>query len=383
MHSFRSIIPFALLAAAACDSRVTDPATKSMSDAVEPQLSKGGGNGDPGAVFVLSNQVSGNAVLAFARDGDGSLSAPVSYPTGGTGTGGGLGNQGALSLGGDILYVVNPGSDNVSGFRVTASGLVSVGIWSSGGDLPISLARTGARLYVLNDGSATTVTGFSVGATGALTPIAGSTKVLPGVGPNAAQVGVSPDGVTLVVTLKGTNQLVSYSINANGTLGAEVVTASSGPTPFGFAFDKRGTLVVSEAAGGVAGASTVSSYRASVGGFGVISASVPNGQAAVCWVAISPNGRFAYVTNTGSATLTGYAMGHEGSISMLDPSGVTATSGTSPIDLSFSHNGRYVYVLNAGSRSISAYRADGGHGALTPIGETGGLPVGANGVAAR
>lgn len=322
-------------------------------------------------------------MLAFARSGDGSLAAPVSYPTGGTGTGGGLGNQGAISLSGDFLYVVNPGSDNVSGFRVTSSGLVSVGIWSSGGDLPISLARTGARLYVLNDGSATTVAGFSVGATGALTPISGATRVLPGVLPDGAQVGVSPDGGTLVVTLKGTNQIVSYSINADGTLGAEVITASSGPTPFGFAFDKRGTLVVSEAAGGMAGLSTVSSYRAAASGFGVISASLPNGQSAVCWVAISPNGRFAYVTNTGSATLTGYAMGHDGSISMLDANGVTATSGTSPTDLSFSHNSRYVYVRNAGSRSISAFRVDGGHGALTPIGGTGGLPVGANGLAAR
>ena len=45
--------------------------------------------GPSGSVYVLSNSPAGNAVLAYTRAADGSLSGPVSYPTGGTGTGGG------------------------------------------------------------------------------------------------------------------------------------------------------------------------------------------------------------------------------------------------------------------------------------------------------
>ena len=47
----------------------------------------------PGAVYVLSNQVDGNAVIAFPRSADGTLAAPTPFTTGGTGTGGGLGSQ--------------------------------------------------------------------------------------------------------------------------------------------------------------------------------------------------------------------------------------------------------------------------------------------------
>ena len=44
--------------------------------------------------------------------------------TGGTGTGGGLGNQGALafSKNGDYLFAVNPGSNNLSVFSVGKNG---------------------------------------------------------------------------------------------------------------------------------------------------------------------------------------------------------------------------------------------------------------------
>src|ERR1043166_2602074 len=54
-----------------------------------------------GAVYVLSNGTAGNAVLAYARADDGSLTPAGSYSTGGNGTGAGLGDQGALVLSAD------------------------------------------------------------------------------------------------------------------------------------------------------------------------------------------------------------------------------------------------------------------------------------------
>ena len=51
--------------------------------------------GHDGHVFAISNDPAGNALLAFDRAADGTLTAAPSVATGGTGTGSGLGSQGA------------------------------------------------------------------------------------------------------------------------------------------------------------------------------------------------------------------------------------------------------------------------------------------------
>jgi 6-phosphogluconolactonase (cycloisomerase 2 family) len=105
-------------------------------------------------------------------------------------------------------------------------------------------------------------------------------------------------------------------------------------------------------------------------------------ETAACWVVVTPNGRFVYTTNTGSASVSGYRVGHDGSLQLLDPDGVAATTGAGPIDANISRNGRYLYTLNSGSGSIGAFRI-GADGSLTTLGETAGLPVGANGLVAH
>src|SRR5438874_12240054 len=70
----------------------------------------------PKAVYTSTNSPSGNEVVAFDRSGNGALQPVGSFATGGTGTGGGLGNQGAVTLShsGRELYVVNAGSDQIT-----------------------------------------------------------------------------------------------------------------------------------------------------------------------------------------------------------------------------------------------------------------------------
>ncbi len=99
------------------------------------------GSGSWGAVFTLTNSQAGNALAVFGRDGQGRLAAPVFYPTGGAGTGTGLGNQGALALGedGQYLYAVNPGSDTISVFRLGSRGPRAVQVIGSCGARLISL----------------------------------------------------------------------------------------------------------------------------------------------------------------------------------------------------------------------------------------------------
>ena len=98
---------------------------------------------------------------------------------------------------------------------------------------------------------------------------------------------------------------------------------------------------------------------------------------------MSADGRFAYATNTGSDTITGYRIAKNGAIALLDSDGVTATTGDGPTDMAFDRTGRVLYALSGAEGSISAYRVDG-RGGLTPLGSATGLPAGVvAGLAAR
>jgi 6-phosphogluconolactonase (cycloisomerase 2 family) len=334
----------------------------------------------PGAVYTLTNSASGNAVAAFSRAADGTLSPQGTYASGGRGTGALLGSQGALVLSGDgrALYAVNAGSDSVSAFAVRPDGLALEATAPSSGTLPISVTTYGRLVYVLNAGGRGSISGF-VADHGSLTPIAGSTRPL-GAGTAApAQIQFSPDGSTLAVTEKGSKTIDTYAVGADGRAGAPVTSASAGATPFGFDFDNRGHLLVSEASG------SASSYSVGAdGSLTVISGAVATHQGAPCWLVASKNGRYAYTANGGSGTISGFAVGHDGSLTLLDASGATADlgAGSHPLDEAISENGRYLYNLTDGRHAISAFRI-GEDGSLTALGSVGGLPAGAEGIAAR
>jgi 6-phosphogluconolactonase (cycloisomerase 2 family) len=309
------------------------------------------------------------------------LTPAGSVATGGNGTGSGLGSQGALALTrGHFLYVVNAGSDSISTFAARPGGLQLRGTISSGGDQPISLTVHRGLLYVLNAGSGT-ITGFSGARNGQLAPIPGSTEPIAGSGP--AQVEFSRDGGVLVVTDKATNTIDTFVVGADGTPGPAQSQPSEGDTPFGFGFDKRNHLIVSEAFGGAAGASTVSSYSVdSLGALTTISPSVPDHEAAACWISITKNGRFAYTTNTGSGSISSYGIAPDGSLDLLEQVAAATGAGSAPTDMAQSASSRVLLALLPGSGSVAAYRV-AGDGGLTPVDQAGGVPASATGLAAR
>ena len=339
-----------------------------------------------GAVFSLSNDPDGNRVLAWERSADGSLHGAGSFATGGTGTGGSLGNQGALTLSRNHhwLYAVSAGSDEISVFKVHGAHLTLMEVAASGGDKPISVTARGRTVYVLNAGGDGNIRGFHRGAGGILTPIPGSMEPLSGDATDPAQIGFVPGGRRLVVTEKATNRITYYALNDSGAASAPAWRASSTDTPFGFDSTSDGTLVVSEAAGGAPDASATSSYRFRQNGtIRVVDGSVATTETAACWVVVTPDDRHAYVTNTGSGTVSGYRISNGGELSRLDGDGVTASTGagSEPIDAAVDGAGRHLYVLLAGSDSLAILRirADG---SLGDRGHVAGLPDGATGLAA-
>lgn len=340
-----------------------------------------------GAVYTLSNATAGNAVVAFDRAPDGTLTPAGTFATGGTGTGGGLGSQGALVLGDDgtALFAVNAGSNEITSFAVREDGLTLLQTVGSGGTRPISLTEHDGVLYVLNAGGTGNITGFNVSERGLLSPLSGSTRTLSSSAAGPAQVEFSPDGRQLVVTEKATNNIDTFAVGKDGVAAAATIHASAGATPFGFAFGKHDQLIVSEAFGGAAGASAVSSYDLSKsGGLETITPSAATGQTASCWVAITKNGRYAYTTNTGSGSISGYSIAKDGALSLLDADGRTGVTGagSKPTDLALSNDSHFLYSLNEGTHNISTF-AVGADGSLAPVGAASAVPAGAVGLAAR
>ena len=365
---------------------------------------------ETGAVYTATNNPSGNAVIVFHRNRDGTLTQGQTVPTGGTGIAGEppftfpqVDSQGSIALtqDGRLLFVVNDGDNTITSFRATGDGLRRVERVSSGGVLPVSLTTHGHLLYLVNEQSSA-IAGFYFSDDGRLWSIPGSAQLLNplfpsspnAVGGVAAQIGFSPDGSQLVVTERGvpqtTGAIDTFRVNPDGSASPEQVLrcptlgtpcAAVDPNPFGFAFTKSGNLLVSNV-GQVNGpinyptgsppllqtpvpqaldpaefVGSGSSYSLSSNGtLTPVSTEVASGGRAACWLVISKDGRFAFMTNTlstaavlgppngigtGVGGLTTYAVGSNGSLTRLTQTDVGP--GT-PTDMAISPDGRFLYV---------------------------------------
>ena len=328
---------------------------------------------DVGAVFVLTNARTGNAVIAYDRAADGSLTPAGTYNTQGNGTSAGLFSQDAIVVTADRRFVlaVNAGSNSVSVFRIRQDGLHLVDVEDSRGVMPTSIAASNGLVVVLNAGEPNNISGFRLSPAGRLVPVPGFIRPLSAAQTGPAQVGFSHDGDTIIVTERVANRISTFALEGDEISGP-FVTPSAGPAPFGFASGLHDTVLVSEAGAG-GGAST---YRADNGGLSAVSSALMTGQRAACWAVMTPNGRFGYVTNAGTGNISGFAIAPDGSATLLNLDGVTAVTGGNPTDMAMSQNGRYLYARVANLASIAIFRieADGSLMALPSlIGTPGGL----------
>ncbi len=359
---------------------------------VAPQVVQAkNGRGTAGAVYTMTNSAAGNAVVAYDRLANGALRYSNTYPTGGLGSGGGLGNQGGvvLSDNGRWLLVVNAGSDEVSLFSVHRHGLTLEDTVPSGGVRPISAAINRDLVYVVhaggNVGAVDAVAGLRLDPRGTLSSLPGSSRPLSAGMTDPAQVGFSPDGRFLLVTEKATNLIDVFPLDGDGYAGPRVENPAAGVTPFSFDFGKRNQVFVAEVFGGAEDAGAVSSYDLTPHGFlEVIDASVPNTETAPCWLIVTRGGRYVFTTNTPDHSLSAYAIDFEGHLTLLDEDGRSGEPGmgTSPLDMDLSDDGRFLYTLDIGTDTISTFRVKA-DGSLNLLGAIAGVPDGANGLAAR
>jgi 6-phosphogluconolactonase (cycloisomerase 2 family) len=201
-----------------------------------------------------------------------------------------------------------------------------------------------------------------------------------------SQVRFTPDGNQLIVTDKGINTIYVFPVNAAGKVGSPTITQASLPalpTYFGFTFDNSGHLLVAEAFGaatslpaGAAGA--VSSFDVTnAGDLESISSHVGDQGTAACWIALEPiNGKYVYVSNNLSASISGYSVTHDGKVTLVNG---TAATPSGPNDLVAVQEGNasFLYVITAGGSgtmvgaTVGAFQINLTNGSLTAI--SGGL----------
>ena len=339
------------------------------------------GNPKPakGYVYSMSNTVEKNSVLIFKQNADGSLNYKTAVASGGTGKGMGLGSQGALILDKNRkwLYAVNAGDNTISSFKVSEDGEISLyQTIQSGGIMPVSLTVHRSLLYVVNGGG--NICGFKIASNGWLSKIEGSSQPLSSETAGPAEILFKPDGSTLVVTEKATNKILTFDVNSNGVAQPPSSHPAQAETPFGFVFAGKEYLIVTNAFGGMPGKSTVTSFLVMTSSVNLKS-DIPINQAAACWVVLTKNEDFAYVTNTGSNSISSLQVKSDGMLHLVDS--VAAKTGKAPTDICLSGNAAFVYNVNETSGTIGEYRILP-NGRLHSIGDVSGLPLSAVGLAA-
>jgi 6-phosphogluconolactonase (cycloisomerase 2 family) len=306
-------------------------------------------------LYTESNEAGNNAIIIYQVKQGGALESKGTVASGGVGTGKGLGSQGALAVSENHqwLFAVNAGDNSVSSFKVQDNGqLTLTSTEHTKGIMPVSVTVHDNLLYVLNRGS-DNINGFHVSDDGKLTYIEGSTQPLSSQAVDAPQVSITPDGAWVLVTEKATNIVGTFKIKADGSIAAGKFNSSAGPTPFGFDF-ARGFMIVSNAAGGAAGAgSATSNVIENDGSVKAVNGAVANQQGAPCWVATTKYGRFAFVSNTGSNSVSSYYVASWGAIFLIDAA--AGTTDMSPADIVVAPDNYNVYLLTSRAHTINGF----------------------------
>ena len=168
---------------------------------------------------------------------------------------------------------------------------------------------------------------------------------------------LSPSGTALFIANRGTNDISAYTVKADGTLTAGATTPTGGMTPLSMAMDSAGHflfvanqgLQVDPASGTISVFAVQDATLTAVGPpvqvaeLGAASGTGPAG------VAVTPDGKFLYVSNQFDSTVTTFSVDASGVLTR----GLVVPVGTTPSALTITPSGGVLYVAN--SSTISAF----------------------------
>jgi 6-phosphogluconolactonase (cycloisomerase 2 family) len=346
-----------------------------------------------------------NAVIGFEVGADGGLTELPGSPF--ADGGGGITHATIISdhalvadAGGRHLFVVNPGTADISVFDIASDGVlhgVAGSPFPSGSTgNPVSLAVSGDILYAsFNSTSFASCVGcgyrgFRIAATGALTPIAGSAIDLPE-SPVSFPVSIefSPAGDVLValrfslsLDIPHVNVVETFALDrSTGVLraapGSPLETGPADSQPLSAAFNPANPrqLFVGSAVNIPVVGGAVSLYSISDAGEVALMQGSPvasGDQKGTAWVAATSNGSHLYASNTFSDTISRFTATPAGAITLDEVIPDLADEiGEAPRVIVITHDDAFLYVVNG-------HGGDGGNG-----GSLVGFAVGAGGELTR
>jgi 6-phosphogluconolactonase (cycloisomerase 2 family) len=328
-------------------------------------------------------------VYAIAVNPNSGATAPIGSPI----TAGVTPSSVAVDPNGKYIYVASP-APCVSTSRLSCTGVGPPGLWSfaidpvsgelaniAGSPLQglspfdfIAVEPSGRFLYVAGPNSggpgAGVITALAVNtATGSFTPVMGSPYAADD--PKPGPLLVDPSGSFLFVPNSNANSISAYAIDAaSGTL--KHVAGSPFPTPAGpssLVFDPSGKFAyITHLSNNQTDLGSITGWKLD-GATGTLSPLATNPVAsgvARQYIALHPNGKFAYVANSPSG-ISAYAIAGSttGALSVLDDA--PAPTGSAPNAVAISPSGKFAYIANSGSNSVSAYTIAAASGGLTPV----------------
>lgn len=434
----------ASLVLAACSSSDNDNDSADLDTGGDVAVGGGGDvtTGAAGGVFAMSNLLDENTIVAYSRADDGTLNFVGEFATEGQG-GDFDGPEGLDPLisayalintpDNEYLMAANAGSNTISVLAINDDMSLEVtDVVDSRGVGPNSLAYHDGIVYVTNidaDGEFAgepdqegSIYGYTFDAdTGSLTPIPGSLRQLEN---RPAAIRFTPDGEYLAITsinagsaaLASGNDdsIVVFGLDENGAPSAEPTAGATStprgnsegrnlPSAIGFEIVDRsnGTFaIVTEAREFRAegepptfpGLQTgsVSVYQIGEGGtlapsqLDLFAGQSPTvGQRTACWIVMSPDGEYFWVSNALDASISSYRFTDDsGNIELVQELAAIGNQPTSPdpavafatsdgwIDLDISDDGEYIYQLFGLTGEIGVYAVDGGN--LTLVETVGG-----------
>jgi 6-phosphogluconolactonase (cycloisomerase 2 family) len=312
----------------------------------------------PNAQSIYVVNQGDSTVQQFAVGANGALTAKTAYPTGT------LPTAVAINPAGTFLYVTYTNGFNVTNpSNLAMNPLVSTNLPVMGGlavfpinsdgslgsptNLPagvgpvgVSMAPFNNTVYVVDQGDLNSspviqpiVQAFSVGTSGALTPMAGnSTETLTSTAGTATVTGYAagvqpsaiaedPTGRFVYVTDQAANQLIGYTVQAGGS----VVAMVNGP----FATQQYPLALT-----------------------------------------VDPRGAYVYVANYNSRTVSSYAL-NSSSGAPSAVAGTTITTDPNPVSVTIDPAlGVYLYTANNLASTVTGQTLNANTGALTPIQNT-------------
>jgi 6-phosphogluconolactonase (cycloisomerase 2 family) len=244
----------------------------------------------------------------------------------------------------------------------------------------MAVSSNGFFAYVTN-GRTSTVAAFRVSTEGALLSVPTTPS-----NPNPVPVEAAPGALAIAPNTKhvyvgnsGTDKVTAFNIEASGaltlipqTVGTTNPISVNGADPAAIAITQNGQFLY------VANSGSNDITAFSIGATGLLSLIAPSGANAnpiktsvtvPKGMAISPNGSFLYVANSSTHNVTVFQIGTNGLLTLVPAAGANTnpipTGGTTPNSLMISLDGRFLYSSNGGG-TISAFTI-GNDGLLTLV----------------